>query len=87
MYLDDIAITNADQSLPLATNNIPSGCSFVFYPTKTGDYLFSVCAQLPGRTLPGGHPLRVTLSNLPPMTVKFAGLLSRWETIRLISTW
>jgi len=77
LYLDDIAITNADQSLPLATNNISSGCSFVFYPTNTGDYLFSLCAQLPGRTLPWGPSLRVTVSNLPPMTVKFAGLLSR----------
>ncbi|MGB7747917.1 MAG: CAP domain-containing protein [Verrucomicrobiia bacterium] len=77
LYLDNIAITNADQSQPLATNNIPSGCSFVFYPTNTGNYLFSVCAQLPGRTLPWGPSLNVTVSNLPPMTVKFAGLLSR----------
>ncbi len=77
LYLDDIAITNADQSQPLATNNIPNGSSFVFFPTNTGDYLFSVCAQPPGRTLPWGPSLRVTVSNLPPMTVKFAGLLSR----------
>ncbi len=77
LYLDNIAITNADQSQPLATNNFPSGCSFVFFPTNAGDYLFSVCAQLPGRTLPWGPTLRVSVSNLPPMTIQFGGQPAR----------
>ena len=77
LYLDDIAITNADQSQPLATNNIPSGCSFVFFPTNTGDYLLCVCAQLPGRTLPWGPAIRVSVSNLPPMTIQFTGQPAR----------
>ena len=77
LYLDDIAITNADQSQPLATNNVPSGCSFVFFPTNTGDYLLCVCAQLPGRTLPWGPAIRVSVSNLPPMTIQFTGQPAR----------
>jgi hypothetical protein len=77
LYLDNIAITNADQSQPFATNNVPGGSSFVFFPTNSSDYLLSVCAQLPGRTLPWGPSLRVSVSSLPLMTIQFAGLLSR----------
>lgn len=77
LYLDDIAVTNADQAQNPVTNNIPSGCSFVFFPTNTGDYLLCVCAQLPGRTLPWGPAIRVSVSNLPPMTIQFTGQPAR----------
>ena len=77
LYLDDIAVTNADLPQPPVTNNVPTGCSFVLFPTNSSDYLLNVCAQLPGRTLPWGPTFRVTATNLLPMTIQFAGLLSR----------
>jgi hypothetical protein len=77
LYLDDIAVTNADQAQNPVTNNIPAGNSFVFFPTNTGDYLLCVCAQLLGRTLPWGPGIRVSVSNLPPMTIQFAGQPAR----------
>lgn len=77
LYLDDIAVTNADQAQNPVTNNIPAGNSFVFFPTNTGDYLLCVCAQLPGRTLPWGPTIRVSVSNLPPMTIQFTGQPAR----------
>ena len=77
LYLDDIAITNADQSQPPVTNNVTAGTSFIFFPTNSSDYLLSVCAQLPGRTLPWGPATRVSVSNLPPMTIQFTGQPAR----------
>jgi hypothetical protein len=73
LYLDNIAVTNADQLQNTVTNNVPAGNTFVFVPTNSSDYLLSVCAQLPGRTLPWGPSLRVTATNLPPITLQFAG--------------
>jgi hypothetical protein len=77
LYLDDIAVSNADQPQTPVTNTVTAGTSFVFYPTNSGDYLLSVSAQLPGRTLPAGPLLRVTATNLPPMTMRFTGLPTR----------
>ncbi len=77
LYLDDIAISNADQPQPPVTNNVPAGNSFIFFPTNSSDYLLSVCAQLPGRTLPWGPAIRVSVSNLPPMTIQFTGQPAR----------
>jgi hypothetical protein len=71
LYLDDIAVTNADQAQNPVTNNVATGNTFVFNPTNTDVYLLSVSAQLPGRTLPSGPSLRLTVSNLPPMAIKF----------------
>ena len=73
LCLDNIAVSNADQAQSPVTNNIPTGNSLVFFPTNTGDYQLRVCGQLPGRTLPWGPSKRVTVTNLPPMTVQFAG--------------
>jgi hypothetical protein len=77
LYLDDIAVSNAEQAQNPITNNVPSGSSFGFFPTNSGDYLLSVCAQLPGRTLPWGPAIRVSVSNLPPMTIQFTGQPAR----------
>ena len=77
LYLDDIAITNADQALSPVTNSIPAGNLFAFVPTNTGNYSLSVCAQLPGRTLPWGPVFRVAATNLPAMAVQFMGQTSR----------
>ena len=73
LCLDNIAVSNADQAQSPVTNNIPTGNFFVFYPTNTGDYQLRVCGRLPGRTLPWGPAKRVTATNLPPMTIQFAG--------------
>jgi hypothetical protein len=71
LYLDDIVITNTDVARPPVTNSIPAGNTFVLNPTNTDVYLLSVSAQLPGRTLPPGPSLRLTVSNLPPVTIRF----------------
>lgn len=73
LYLDDIVITNADQMLTSVTNSVPSGNLFTIFPTNASDYAISVCAQIPGRTLPWGPVLRVASSNLPPITARFTG--------------
>jgi len=80
LCLDNIAVSNADQEQSPVTNNVPTGNSFVLYPTNSGDYLLSVCAQLPGRVLPWGSATRVTATNLPPMTVQFMGQAARTGT-------
>jgi hypothetical protein len=77
LCLDNIAVSNADELQNPVTNNVPSGSAFVLFPTNTGDYLLRVRAQLPGRTLPWGPMTRVTATNLPPMTIQFAGRPTR----------
>ena len=56
LYLDDIAITNADQSLPLATNNISSGSSFVFFRPTPAIICFPSARNSRAGRFPGGHP-------------------------------
>jgi uncharacterized protein YkwD len=73
LYLDDIAISNADQAQSSVLNNIPSGNTIAFHPTNTGNYLLRVRAQLPGRVLPWGPAAQVTVTDLPPMTIQFVG--------------
>ena len=77
LYLDDIAVSNAEQAQNPITNNVPSGSSFGFFPTNSGDYLLRVRAQLPGHTLDWGPAIRVSVSNLPPMTIQFTGQPAR----------
>jgi hypothetical protein len=77
LYLDDIAVSNAEQAQNPSTNNVPSGSSFGFFPTNSGDYLLRVRAQLPGHTLNWGPAIRVSVSNLPPMTIQFTGQPAR----------
>lgn len=73
LCLDNVAVSDADQAENPVTNNIPSGDLFAFFPTNTGDYQLRIRGQLPGRTLPWGPAKRVTVINLPPMTIHFAG--------------
>jgi hypothetical protein len=77
LCLDDIAVSNADQLQSPVTNNIPSGNTFVFMPTNSGDYLLRVRAQLWGRSLPWGPVTRVTATNLPALAVQFTGTPTR----------
>jgi len=60
LYLDDIGVSNAEQTLTPVTNNVSSGTSFFFYPTNAVDYLLRVRAQLPSHTLNWGPSVRVT---------------------------
>jgi len=76
LCLDDIAFTNTSQALNPVTNNISSN-SLVFSPTNSGIYQLSVRALLPGRTLPWGPITQVAASNLPPVTIQFAGTPTR----------
>jgi hypothetical protein len=76
-YLDNLTVTNADQAQNPVTNNVASGNTFGLNPTNTDIYLLSVSAQLPGRTLPAGPAFRLTVSNLPPMAIKFMGRPTR----------
>jgi hypothetical protein len=77
LCLDDIAVSNAEQAQNPITNNVPSGSSFGFFPTNSGDYLLRVRAQLPGHALNWGPAIRVSVSNLPPMTIQFTGQPAR----------
>ena len=78
LCLDNISVSNADQTQALVLNDVPPGNSFVFSPTTSGDYLLRVRAQLPGRTLPWGPITRVsTTTNLPPMQIQFTGMPQR----------
>jgi hypothetical protein len=77
LYLDDIAVSNADEPQTLATNSVGTATSFAFFPTNTSDYSFRVRAVLPGRTFDWGPSLRVSVSSLPPMTIQFAGTPAR----------
>jgi len=66
----------ARRKVPSPTMSRPATRLFSFRPTRA-IYLLFVCAQLPGRTLPWGPSLRVTATNLPPITIQFAGQPAR----------
>lgn len=74
LYLDDIAVANAGQIESPVVNDVPEGTAFIFSPSNAGNYQLRVRAQLSGRTLPWGPPLQVSATNLPPVTVAFAGM-------------
>ncbi len=76
LCLDNIAISGALQTRGSVTNSIP-GPSLVFDPTNAGIYQLSARALLPGRALPWGPVTQVAASNLPPVTIQFAGSPSR----------
>ncbi len=67
LYLDDIAVSNADQLLYPTTSNTPFGTSFAFCPTNAADYLLFVRAQINTRTLNWGPALRVSATLPPPI--------------------
>jgi len=67
LYLDDIAVSNADELKNAVTSDIATGTSFVFYPTSTVDYLLQVRARINGRTLNWGPAITVAVGAAPPM--------------------
>jgi len=66
LYLDNIAVSNASEQLNAITNSIPSGNSFVFYPTSTGQYLLAVGAVIGNRFLSWGPSTAITVSTASP---------------------
>ncbi|PYL00318.1 MAG: hypothetical protein DME19_05400 [Verrucomicrobia bacterium] len=71
-YIDNISVTGADQLSNPFVADIPTGTSFVFYPTNTGDYSSRVRAQVSNRYLDWGPIVRVTASVITPATVQFS---------------
>lgn len=77
LCLDDIAVSNAEEVQSPLVKDASGSSSLVFFPTNAGDYLLRVRAQLPGRTLLWGPTTRVTVTNLPAMTIQFVGQPAR----------
>jgi hypothetical protein len=71
LYLDNIAVSNAEQLLNQVTNNVSSGTSFVFSPSSTGQYLLQVRAQIGNRVLNWGPGAAITGSVAAP-TIQLA---------------
>jgi hypothetical protein len=59
LYLDDIAISSAQQLIAATTNNVISGQSFAFVPATVTNDLLRVRAQINGRFLPWGAELTI----------------------------
>jgi hypothetical protein len=59
-YVDDIAITHADELLDFTITTVPSGLSFSFNPGSVGGFALGVRGQLPGRTLAWGPVTSLT---------------------------
>ncbi len=62
LYLDNIAVSNAEQLTSGITNHVSSGRSFSFSPTVPTNYLLEVRAQINNRALPWGPAFPVTAS-------------------------
>ena len=71
-YLDNISVTGADQLSNPVVTDIPTGTSFAFYPTNSGDYSLRVRAQVSNRYLDWGPLLRVTATTLAPVSLQFS---------------
>ena len=71
LYLDNIAVSDAQQVTAAVTNNVASGTSFSFTPTTVTNYALQVRPQLSGRILPWGPTLSLTVSSAapPPLVV------------------
>jgi hypothetical protein len=54
LYLDNIAVSNAQQLVGAATNTVATGRSFTFVPTSATNYLLRARAQINSRVLPWG---------------------------------
>ena len=72
-YIDNISVTGAEQLSNPAVTDIPSGTSFAFYPTNSGDFSLRVRAQVSSRYLDWGPLLRVTATTLAPVSLQFSG--------------
>jgi len=74
-YIDDISILNADELGSQTISIVGAGTSFSFSPTSTTDYLLAVRGLLPGRTLPWGPTVRVSVAAAaPPPVVQLASV-------------
>jgi len=72
LYLDNIAVSNADQIANPVVSNVVSGTTFAFSPTTTNQYLLQVRAQINSRTLSWGPGTVVTVVSPPPV-LQFVG--------------
>lgn len=66
LYLDDMAVSNAEQLTNIVTSDVSSGTAFGFAPTVLTNYLLRVRAQINSRTLNWGPPLRLNVVPPPP---------------------
>jgi hypothetical protein len=74
LYLDNIAVSNAQQLTAGITNNVASGLSFTFVPTIPTNYLLRARAQINSRTLPWGPVLIVSAKSVAGSpTIPLAG--------------
>jgi hypothetical protein len=62
LFLDNIAVSGAQQLLSTITNNVTTGTSFNFSPANLTNYLLEVRANNNSRTLPWGPPFTVAVS-------------------------
>jgi uncharacterized protein YkwD len=65
-YLDNIALSNADQLLNSVVANVATGTSFVFVPTGSTKSVLQVRARINTRTLNWGPELVVLVGAAPP---------------------
>jgi hypothetical protein len=68
-YLDDLAISDAEQLQNPVIAPVDSGTSLVFYPTNTSKYMLQVRAHLGSRVLNWGPAKTVTVSTVVPAPV------------------
>jgi cysteine-rich secretory family protein len=66
LYLDNIAISNADQASSPVVSSVASGTTFPFSPADMGSYLLQVRARINTRTLDWGPAVTVSVLNEPP---------------------
>ena len=59
LYLDDIAVSSAQQVIGAVTNAVSAGRTFTFTPTALTNYLLMARAQINSRTLPFGPAMTV----------------------------
>ena len=78
LYLDNIAVSNAQQLSGTTTNNVVSGRSFTFAPSVLTNYLLAVRAQVGSRLLPWGpaFPVAVSTSGTLTPTIQAVGVPS-----------
>lgn len=70
LYLDDIAVSNAEQVMGETVGPWSASTSFVFTPTTEANYTLQVRPQIGSRILPWGPALNVAAAAAPP-TVQF----------------
>ena len=66
LYLDDIAVSNADQLLNPITTDIGLANSFAFTPTNSANYLLQVRGAIKTRMLNWGPSLVISVGAAPP---------------------